>query len=44
MDDWVSLYINGHAYYEGEKIPDNTWLELLELMAGAEIEVIVDEV
>lgn len=37
--DWTVLYVNGHSYYEGETIPDTIWLELLELMAGAEVEV-----
>jgi hypothetical protein len=41
-DDWVILSVNGFSYYEGEDITDEVWLELLELMTGAETEIEYD--
>lgn len=41
--EWCKLYVNGFSYYEGEVIPNSIWLELLELMAGAVTEVVIED-
>jgi len=41
--EWCKLYVNGFSYYEGEVIPDSIWLELLELMAGAQTDIVIED-
>lgn len=41
--DWTTLYVNGESFYEGETIPNEIWLSLLELMSGATTETTFDD-